>query len=267
MKQNPKSPVSDDSRPDNVAANRDLVTNFFERQADSYSSLFDQNVKSGAVTLFQLRRRLTVELSLENEPRTFLDIATGTGEISYAVASSYRFEEVHLNDISPAMLRSCQRAFDKELQSARISCTNEDAFELLPKAGANRFDLILCLGVIAHTGRLSELLMKSFCSLRRGGIFILQSSLTEHPGAWITALFARSPLRRTRYKGTAYSKREILAAASKAGFELEEVRRYGLCLPFGDRLFGKINCWLETKYADRLTERGGEAIFKLRKPR
>ena len=95
----------------------------------------------------------------------------------------------------------------------KIFWTNEDAFELLPRAGADRFDLILCFGVIAHTGRLTELLTKSFSCLRPGGALILQSSVTEHPGAWIMALVARSPCRRTRYKVSAYTKNEILAAA------------------------------------------------------
>jgi ubiquinone/menaquinone biosynthesis C-methylase UbiE len=267
MTKAPKFPFSDEKQSDNGASHRDFVTKYFEKQAESYSSLFDPNVHCGAAVLFQLRRRLAVELSSGDEPRKFLDVATGTGEISYAIASSYRFEELHLNDISLAMLRSCQRVFNGALRPARISWTNEDAFELLLRSGSNRFDLILCLGVIAHTGRLSELLTKSFNCLRCGGVLVLQSSLTEHPGAWITALFARSPLRRTRYKGSAYSKKEILIAADKAGFGVEEVRRYGLCIPFGDRLLGKINYWLETKYAERLNERGGEALFKLRKPR
>src|SRR5262249_19789938 len=159
----------------------------------SYSSQFNTNVHSGAAVLFQLRRRLAVRLSSADEPRTFLDIATGTGEISYAIASSYRFEELHLNDISPAMLSSCQRLFNGSPPYTKISWTNEDAFELLPRVGDNRFDLILCLGVIAHTGRLLELLSKVFSCLRSGGVLLLQSSVTEHPGSWITALFARSP--------------------------------------------------------------------------
>jgi len=267
MKKAHESPFFDNKQSDDVARDRDFVTEFFEKQTESYSSQFDPNVRSGAAVLFQLRRRLAVEMSSGDEPRAFLDVATGTGEISHAIASSYTFERIHLNDISPGMLKSCQRAFNGALRPDRISWTNEDAFELLPRAGANRFDLIMCLGVIAHTGRLSELLTKSFDCLRRGGALILQSSVTEHPGAWITSLFARSPLRRTPYKVSAYSKEEILIAAYKAGFELAELRRYGLCMPFGDRLLGRINYFLEATYAERLTQSGGEALFKLRKPK
>jgi ubiquinone/menaquinone biosynthesis C-methylase UbiE len=267
MEKTPKPPFVDDKKLDNAPSDLDLVRTYFEKQAGSYSSQFDSKVHSGAAVLFQLRRRLAVELSSGDESRRFLDIATGTGEISYAIASSFKFEELHFNDISMSMLSACQRAFNGVQSPAKISWTNEDAFELLPRVGANRFDLVLCLGVIAHTGRLSELLAKSFSCLRGGGVLILQSSLKEHPGAWITARFARSPLRRTRYKIHAYSKEEILTAAHKAGFKLEEVRRYGCCVPFGDRLLGKMNYWLEAKYAERLTERGGDALFKLRKPR
>jgi hypothetical protein len=137
---------------------------------------------------------------------------------------------------------------------------------LLANTRSNRFDLILCLGVIAHIGWLLELLIKSFNCLRGGAIFILQSSLSEHPGALIMGHFARSTFRRTRHKGNSYSREEIISCAFKAGLELEEVRRYGLCIPFGDRIFGRINYRLEAKYAEKLTERGGESIFKFRKP-
>ena len=267
MKKTPKSHIFDDEQSNKVAGDRDFVANFFEKQADSYSSHFDPNVRSGAGVLFQLRRRLAVELSSENEARTLLDIATGTGEISYAIATSHNFEEIHLNDISPAMLKSCQRTFNGLLKPTKIFWTNEDAFELLPKSGADQFDIILCLGVVAHTGRLPEILKKSFNCLRGGGVLVLQSSLAEHPGARITALFARSPFRRTRYKVSAYTKKEIVTAAYEAGFEIEEIRRYGLCVPFGDRLLGKMNHWLEANYADKLTGSGGDALFKLRKPR
>lgn len=229
-------------------------------------TIFDSNRHSGTAVLFKLRCRLVVELLSGEEPHALLDIATGSGEITYATAASFEFDDLLLNDISPKMLRLAQRAFNDRLPVGNITWTNEDGFELLTKAGADRFDVILGLGLIAHTGRLPELLARVFTCLRRGGVLVLQSSLTDHPGAWVTALYARSPFRRVPYKVTTFSKNEILAAAATAGFELAEMRRYGLCLPFGDRILGQINHRLEEAYAETLSERGGEALFKLRKP-
>jgi len=258
--------LSTDKQSGEVTANQKLVTKFFGQQAESYSAFFDSNTRSGAAVLFQLRRRLAVELLSGEKPRVLLDIATGTGEITYAIASLFEFDDLLLNDISPEMLRSCQRLFNERLPVGNITWTNEDAFELLTKEGADRFDVILCLGLIAHTGRLPELLAQVFTCLRRGGVLVLQTSLTDHPGGWITALYARSQFRRMPYKISPFSKDEILAAAATAGFEFAEMRRYGLCLPFGDRILGQINHRLEAAYAETLSKRGGEALFKFRKP-
>ena len=135
-------------------SDRNEVTRFFDAQANTYSSFFDPNVRSGAVVLFSLRRRIAIELSSGHERGTVIDIATGTGEISYAIASSSSFREIHLNDLSQAMLACCRKAFAELRDPSRITWSNEEAFELLQEFGGDRFDLILCLGMIAHTGRL-----------------------------------------------------------------------------------------------------------------
>ncbi|TDX59567.1 ubiquinone/menaquinone biosynthesis C-methylase UbiE [Methylosinus sp. sav-2] len=258
--------VFSSQQPAEAAPCQEAVAGHFERLAESYATNFDPHTHTGAAVQFQLRRQLTVELLSGEKPRALLDIAAGSGEITHAVASFLAFDELLVNDISPGMLQLAQRGFKQRPPAGSITWTNEDGFELLTKAGADRFDVILCLGLIAHTGRLPELLARAFTSLRRGGVLILQSTLTDHPGAWISTLYARSPLRRVIYKVEAFSKDEILAAGSAAGFELAEMRRYGICLPFGDRILHQINYLLEAAYAGKLSKRGGEALFKLRKP-
>ncbi len=253
-------------QPVEVAANQRCVREFFEQQAESYSAFFDSETLSGAAVLFQLRRRLTIELLSGEKPRALLDIATGTGEITYAVAATFEFDDLLLNDISPGMVRSCQRVFNARSLAGNITWTNEDAFELLARQPPDRFDIILCLGLIAHTGRLQELLADIFTCLRPGGVLIVQSSLTDHLGVWITTLYARSPFRRMRHKVRAFSREEIVGAAAAAGFEFAEMRRYGFCLPFGDRILGRLNHRLEAAYAERLRKRGGDALFKFRRP-
>ena len=63
MKKTSKSHIFDDEQSNEAAGDRDFVTNFFEKQTESYSAQFDPNVRSGAAVLFQLRRRLAVEMS------------------------------------------------------------------------------------------------------------------------------------------------------------------------------------------------------------
>ncbi|MDF2116072.1 methyltransferase domain-containing protein [Roseiarcaceae bacterium H3SJ34-1] len=242
------------------------VKDFFERQSQSYSAFFDASNRKGAVVLFKLRCDLAIELLSNEAPHTFLDLATGTGEITRAIVASLKLDELQLNDISPGMLDACRRQFADLPPTSKTEWTNEDAFELLDHAGKDRFDAVLCLGLIAHTGRLPELMGKIFASLRPGGTLILQSSLTDHPGAWITASYARSALRRTDYKVNAFSKDEIISTAKAAGFQLVDMRRFGVCLPFGDRILGRINYHIEEAFAKTLSNSGGDALFKLRKP-
>lgn len=243
------------------------VAEFFDKQSEDYAKFYRADTKTGAAFLFQLRCRLATEMLSGETIGAFLDLATGTGEITQAIALSRDIAGLVLNDISPAMLKVCQRRFGKRPLRGEITWTNQDAFELLRTAQPNRFDAVACLGLIAHTGRLEDLLRLAFASVRPGGVLLLQSSLTDHFGAWATAAYARSPLRRTRYKVSAYSKHDILVAAGKAGFEVADLRRYGLCLPFGDRVLGSVNHQLEVRYAEALTRSGGDALVKLRKPR
>jgi 2-polyprenyl-3-methyl-5-hydroxy-6-metoxy-1,4-benzoquinol methylase len=238
---------------------------FFENLSGRYARVFDAETRSGAAVLFQLRRKLALELASGPEHRRLLDIATGTGEITYSIASNGDFDELHLNDISPGMLSKCRSLFDKENTSA-IVWTNQNAFDLLKTTEPNKFDVVLCLGLIAHTGQLAQLLPLIKACLRPGGTLVLQSSLADHFGVWLTVCYARSPFRRVHYKVSAFSKGEILAVATACGFEVAEVQRYGLCLPFGDRLLKEINYGLEAAYAHKLKKTGGEALFKLRKP-
>ena len=259
-------PKTSDVQTASSAAPTVPVKDFFERQSKSYSAFFDANNRKGAVVLFKLRCDLAIELLSNETPHTFLDLATGTGEITRAIVGSLKLDELQLNDISPGMLEACRRQFADLPSTSKAEWTNRDAFELLDHAGSERFDVILCLGLIAHTGRLYELLKKIFASLHPGGTLILQSSLTNHPGAWLTASYARSSLRRTDYKVHAFSKEEIISTAEAAGFQLADMRRFGMCLPFGDRILGKLNFHIEEAFAKKLTNNGGDALFKLRKP-
>jgi ubiquinone/menaquinone biosynthesis C-methylase UbiE len=261
----PVGPKSTGKRSCGIVANQNAVTKYFEEQAESYSTLFDADRRSGAAVLFKLRRRLVIELLSGENPRSLIDIATGSGEISCAAAASFKFDHLLLNDISPKMLQLAYSCFQRWRPPGDITWVNQDGFELLTNLGPDRFDVVLAIGLIAHTGRLSELLARAFACLRRGGVLILQSSVTDHPGAFVTALYARSPFRRVPYRVTTFSKNEIIAGAIRAGFEVVETRRYGVCLPFGDRILGRINHRLEEAYAETLTRTGGEALFKLRK--
>lgn len=240
-----------------------IIEDFFEKQQNSYSAFFDPATRTGAAVLFQLRRDIAADLAVGRGGR-MLDLATGTGEITVAVAEAAGVFSAHVNDLSQGMLAVCRRRFEVWERAPATVFSQQDAFALLEESEPGTFDLILSLGLIAHTGRLDRLLNLAARVLSPGGAVLLQSSLTDHLGARITALYARSPLCATRYKVSAYSKADIESAAAGAGLDIAALRRFGVCLPFGDKLPWAVNYQLERAWAAKCGN-GGEALFLLQK--
>src|SRR6202008_4738452 len=113
---------------------------------------------------------------------------------------------------------------------------HSDVFNFRPTD--SRFDLILCLGLIAHTGRLDILLPHLKSMLTPNGRIILQSTLTDHLGARIVrVLTARREVVRRGYKISWFSQRDISDACDRAGLRILETRRHTVGVPFGDRFW------------------------------
>jgi ubiquinone/menaquinone biosynthesis C-methylase UbiE len=198
---------------------------------------------------------------------SLFDSACGSAEITEDVLKATSFQEVWANDISIEMLKKAQSRLASQ-RGQRVSWLNSDIFELNRDDLNSKFDTILCLGLLAHCGRLNELLAILVRMLRDNGSIILQSSLLNHPGSRLIKLVTdRRYAAGAKYKFSFYTLDQIVNAARETGLVVEEVRRFGVCIPFGDRLLGKANYWLERTFATSMRSFGGEAIFRLRKTR
>ena len=238
---------------------------FFDQQAETYSDFYDPATQSGAAVLFRMRAAIASDMILKENASPLLDLATGTGEITLQVATAAGVDEVTLNDFSEPMLRRCKQTFEPLRGRAAITLCNRDAFQLLSDLPANKFRAILCLGLIAHTGRLVEILQNCHRLLLPGGVVILQSSLNDHPGVLLTSLYAGSPVRRTSHLHHPFRLSEIQSAVARTGFDVVEARRFGVCLPFGDKLLGRLNFLTERRYAAQMHRFGGEVVLKIRR--
>jgi cyclopropane fatty-acyl-phospholipid synthase-like methyltransferase len=128
----------------------------------------------------------------------------------------------------------------------------------------SRFDLIVCLGLIAHTGRLGELLRLQRACLAPGGRILLQSTLLDHPGTRVVKMLTAG--RYERQKGYAisyFTDEDIRATAQDCGLEVKEMRRYGVSVPFGDRVSGAMNLRLEKALASWGGRSGAEGLYLL----
>ena len=128
----------------------------------------------------------------------------------------------------------------------------------------SRFDLILCLGLIAHTGRLDILLSRLKSMLTPGGRIILQTTLLDHLGTRISrVLTSRRELVQRGYRISWFSQRDIADACHNAGLQILEMRRHSLGIPFGDRLWPWANFQLEKRLQNWASRHGADAIYLL----
>jgi len=238
----------------------DPVAAYFDELPGTHKRQFEDRASSANFN-FQQRLTLAYHLGGTSSGR-LLDCAAGTGEITCALLKSERFNHATVVDVSPAMLQTAKELLTSQIKSAELEFVQSDIFAFTPSE--SRFDLILCLGLIAHTGRLDILLSHLKSILTPGGRIILQATLTDHLGTRIVrALAARSELARRGYRISWFSQRDIFEACERGGLRILETRRHNVGVPFGDRLWPWANFQLETRLEKWASRHGADAIYLL----
>ena len=234
----------------------DPVAAYFEKLPQLHKRQFAQQA-SGASFYFQKRLTLACELASASAGR-LLDCAAGTGEITCALLKSGRFSHATVVDISPAMLQRAKELLSS--QNTELEFIRSDVFNFKPADSG--FDLVLCLGLIAHVGRLDILLPHLKSMLAPGGHIILQTTLTDHVGTRIVrALTARRELAKRGYRISWFSQRDVADACHDAGLRIVGMRRHSLGIPFGDRFWRWANFRLETRLQKWASRHGADAIY------
>jgi ubiquinone/menaquinone biosynthesis C-methylase UbiE len=238
----------------------DPVAAYFDKLPETHKRQFEERA-SGANFNFQQRLKLACELGGASSGR-LLDCAAGTGEITCALLRSGRFNHATVIDVSATMLQSAKELLASQIKNAEIEFVQSDVFNFKPSD--SRFDLILCLGLIAHTGRLEILLPHLKSMLTPDGRIIVQTTLTDHPGTRIVrVLTSRSELARRGYRLSWFSQGNISDACHRAGLRILATRRHSLGVPFGDRLWPWANFQLETRLKNWASRHGADAIYLL----
>jgi ubiquinone/menaquinone biosynthesis C-methylase UbiE len=238
----------------------DPVATYFDKLPETHRCQFERRA-SGANFNFQQRLALACELGSASSGR-LLDCAAGTGEITCALLRSGRFNHATIVDMSQAMLQAAKQLLTSQIKGVEIEFVRSDVFEFKPSD--SRFDLILCLGLIAHTGRLDTLLPHLKSMLTPDGRIILQTTLTNHFGTRIVrALTSRRELRQRGYRISWFSTQDIMEACHSAGLQILQMRRHILGVPFGDRLWPWANFRVETRLRKWASRHGADAIYLL----
>jgi SAM-dependent methyltransferase len=143
-----------------------------------------------------------------------------------------------------------------------LEFVHSDIFNFKPSDSG--FDLILCLGLIAHVGRLDVLLAHLKSMLMPSGRIILQTTLTDHAGTRIVrALTTRRELAKRGYRISWFSQRDIIEACRRSESAILDMRRHSLSVPFGDRFWPWANYQLETRLQEWASRHGADAIYLL----
>jgi ubiquinone/menaquinone biosynthesis C-methylase UbiE len=239
---------------------KDPVAAYFDKHAETHKRQFVGS-GSGASFYFQTRLKLACELA-EGSAGRLLDCAAGSGEITCALLKSGRFSHATIVDISPAMLQSAKELLTSQITNAELEFIKSDVFTFKP-SDCN-FDLILCLGLIAHVGRLDTLLAHLKSMLTPSGRIILQTTLRDHAGIRIVrALTAQREVAQRGYRISWFSQRDIANACQGAGLQILEVLRRSLGIPFGDRFWPWANFQLKTRLQKWSSRHGADAIYLL----
>jgi ubiquinone/menaquinone biosynthesis C-methylase UbiE len=237
----------------------DPVATYFDKLPETHKRQFEERA-SGANFNFQQRLKLACELSNASSGR-LLECAAGTGEITCVLLKPGRFSHATVVDVSATMLQSAKKLLTSQIKNAEIEFVQSDVFDFKP---SERFDVIPCLGLVAHTGRLDVLLSHAESLLTPGGRIILQTTLTDHFGTRIVrALTSPNELARRGYTISWFSERNICDACDRAGLRILGTRRHGLGVPFGDRLWPSVNFQLETRLEKWARRHGADAIYLL----
>lgn len=238
----------------------DPVAAYFDKLPEIHRRQFE-NRASAANFNFQRRLKLACELAAAASGR-LLDSAAGTGEITCALLKSGRFSHATVVDISPAMLERAKERLTSEIRTADLKFVQSDVFDL--ETSDSPFDLILCLGLIAHTGRLDILLPHLKSMLAPGGRIILQTTLIDHVGMRIVrGLTSGRELADRGYRVTWFSQHDIAGACRNAGLQILNVRRHSVGVPFGDRVWPWMNFQLEKHLEKWASRYGADAIYLL----
>jgi 2-polyprenyl-3-methyl-5-hydroxy-6-metoxy-1,4-benzoquinol methylase len=211
---------------------------------------------------FNIRTRAYVVRRLLGDIRenSILDLGCGDGSISRQFLRDGN--RLTLVDLSVSMLEEARRQTPEE-HLPRTRFINDD----LVKGGFGEgFDVVLCVGVLAHVDSVVETIRVIAAALRRGGLCVLQ--ITDTDSLFFKVMNVYCALRRAKpvdqgYATNPTSAHEIEALATRHALRLVKQCRYALPMPgmlwlSDDLLFRYQVATLESGWLSRA---GSEALF------
>jgi ubiquinone/menaquinone biosynthesis C-methylase UbiE len=213
---------------------------------ENVRTLFDQRAAYLDRRQLDIRlRRETVDRVVQGKPYTeILDIGCGDGSISTPLLNSKC--RLTLLDVSPGMLSIARSRVSEELLSG-VKFVNQDFMQV--PFEKNFFDLVICVGVLAHVVSPHDLIVKIASVLKPGGTLILECTNGHHLLDRVNQL--RNHLawlfHPPKYKMNILSATAIRKMAQNHEFKLVGEFRYGLPLPGTRRFYSADGAYTTTR--------------------
>lgn len=190
-----------------------LVKELFEDTALYLTYDYNLRIRKETVEAF------TVGMSF----RSVLDMPCGTGDMSVALLN--RVQKLTLVDISSNMLQLAEKKIPSE-QRSKAELINGDFFDLPFKAQS--FDLVICLGLLAHVNSPEQLLKKLSGLIMPDGLLIIQNTNASHFYSHLIRFYLglRSVVKKQPYKLNKVKASLVEHILRDNGFELVRLYRY-----------------------------------------
>lgn len=184
----------------------------------------------------RLRREIVAELIGDAEPQKILDVGCGDGSISLPLLTSTN--HLTLLDVCGAMLGLAEANVPRPLAD-RVTSLHADVMSA-PLA-SHSYDLILCLGVLAHAESPNQLVGRMASLLRPGGTLILQFTDSRHWVGRAMSLYRRAcnASRPPAYRLNVLSAAAVLSLSASSGLGLVRAYRYSSPPPGAHRVFSQ----------------------------
>ncbi|MCI0561550.1 MAG: class I SAM-dependent methyltransferase [Nitrososphaera sp.] len=175
-----------------------------------------------------------------------LDIGCGNGVISLPLLMRGQCQQLAMLDISDNMLALAKEMIKPDLRH-KVEFINENfmTFDFGPK----RFDLVLCIGVLAHVDSPEEILKKIAEVLKPSGSLILEITDSYHPVGRVIALYHSllNFLRPSTYALNRLRIGDIIRTCLKYRLIPAACYRYSLPPPGSHRLFAQNTLYRMTR--------------------
>ena len=205
----------------------DHVQTFFE-QPQKYLTRRDYEIRIRAETVKELAKR--------SGDIRILDIGCGDGSISLPLLTETT--RVTQLDLSSSMLSIARSKVPPEFQK-NVETVNQDfmAAEFKPQS----FDLILCIGVLAHVASPDDFLAKIVSLLRPGGSIIVECTDSRHFLTRMIVIFAKvwGIFRPATYALNNVSSSQITKILGRYHLEPNATFRFAAAIPGIYRVFSQ----------------------------